>query len=114
MTIKEDIILALRQQVPIAEIRQKYRSVSQIYEGIRIFSEEMDKIFVRKKKKLGTIEEQLQQVKTEVKLFTLENEKIKKENRMLKDQSTNLEKKVEYGCRHILQRGRDRIIKLFC
>jgi len=65
MTIKEEIVAELRNGTPLAEIRRKYRSQSQLYEAIREFLDEADKIVEEKQDQLEKAEESLLQSKAE-------------------------------------------------
>ncbi len=76
MTIKDEILMELRKRMPLAEIKRKYRSQSQLYEAIREFLQEADKIAEEALERLGRVEKGLSEAETELKRLNCEREKV--------------------------------------
>lgn len=52
MTIKDEISEELHKRTPLVEIRRKYRSQSALYEAIREFLGEVDKVVEETRRRL--------------------------------------------------------------
>lgn len=90
MTIKTEILRELRNGTPLAEVRGKYRSQSQLYEAIREFLWETDKTVKGARETSEKVEQQLrktkaklQQLRREKKQASREIEELQKEREVL-------------------------------
>jgi len=87
VTIKDEVLEALRSGTPWAEIRAKFRSKSQRYEALREYFKEVKEVLAKRRSQLARSEEDLQVSRTEatesserqVELAS-ENEALSKEN----------------------------------
>jgi len=103
MTITEEILQELRRGRPLAEIRQKFRSQSQLYEALRIFLEEVDKKIeetekrlVERKKELEEVERSLFELEAERNRLNSEREKVLGELRELVQEKEQLASTVSH------------------
>lgn len=99
MTIKEEILEELRRGKPLAEIKEKFRSKSQLYEAIRQFTEEADKIVGEKQETLSQVQKDLLETKADLERKNLEKEEAGREigrfDRTIKKKNMEVAAKVE-------------------
>jgi hypothetical protein len=65
-TLKTELLQELRKGAPLAEIRRKFRSQSQLYEALREYLEETEKTVDIKRRNLQQVEDELSEAKHEI------------------------------------------------
>lgn len=78
--IKNEILTRLRNNEPLSKIRKDFRSLSQLYEALREYLEELSKIADAKREALGLVQEQLDVKQAELEKANQEKETLEKEN----------------------------------
>jgi len=94
MTIKDEILEKLRKGAPITEIRREYRSIGLLYEAIREYLPEAEKIVEEIQTKLGKLETDLAGTEAELERVSREEEKISGEVQELAQTKEKLKETV--------------------
>jgi len=107
MRIKDEILEELRKRTPLAEIRRKYRSQSQLYEAIREFLEETDKIVEEGQERLEKVEGGLLEAETELKRVDHQKKEVSMEVEELSKSREKLSKEVARKTEHLDSLNKD-------
>lgn len=94
MLIRDEILEELRKGTPLVEIRRKYRSQSQLYEAIRQFLEEADKIVKERQQKLQKVKAGLLEAEAKLKRVKRERLQVSREFRDLNQAREELSREV--------------------
>jgi len=95
VTIKDEILKKLRARTPLSEIKRDYRSMSGMYEAIREFLLEADKILENKQRKLLEVERDLSAKEAELKKLNHERKETLEEIVRLKQRKEKLTKEIK-------------------
>jgi len=95
VTIKDEMLEKLRARTPLSEIKRDYRSMSGMYEAIREFLLEADKIVENKQRKLLEVERNSSAREAELKKLNHERKQTLKEIVRLKQRKEKLTKETK-------------------
>jgi len=84
LTIKDEILRKFREGIPLGEVQKQFRSQSQLYEAIREFLEEADKIVEERQERMRKAEEDLLNVDSELQRIDAERSRFLEEVTRLK------------------------------
>jgi chromosome segregation ATPase len=109
VTIRDEVLNELRNRTPLAEIREKFRSQSQMAEAIRIFLEESEGTIQQTQQEVDSVEAELSVMELKLQDEKSEREEVSKETGLLRQDKEKLDQEVKNASERLEQLKTDKV-----